>query len=576
MQNHLIEVNKLEKSPQNARRSARRSVSEDLKSSIIAHGLMQNLVVTEAEGGKYRVIAGSRRLNAIRELQREGRLPKDYAAPCQIAEDGHALEMSLAENTVRLAMHPADEFEAFAKLVGSNTTEQIAERFGVKLKHVEQRLKLGRLAPRLLKEYRAEKLTLDFLMAFTVTDDCKKQLAVYDAMEDWHTARHIREMLTGQMTEATSKLAAFVGLDAYHDAGGVSRCDLFGDQVYLENPDLLNRLAASKLDAVRQELAAEGWKWVDISPECDWNTLHRCGRIQPLAESDEPQHDEGEAYDPEQMRHAGCIAFIDEDGELCIKRGLVRKEDMKHAFPAERTSRKAKGDMPQTLRRDLEAYRQQAAQAEIARHRLIAFDLLAFSVACNLFGCYIASGLNVRFGTQTPAIEEATKAGDALKAIEQSLPLAWLSQPTEAERFEEFCRLTDAEKLDLLAYAVATTLKPQLGTGEEGTAYEVALSLTAAEVAGYWRPTTANYLGRITRDQLLALGRELFGEAWSQSRSRDKKGELADQLERAFAEPEKAARNACQLAKLKSWLPSGMAFTALTEPPAKASEGKAA
>ena len=39
---------------------------------------------------------------------------------------------SLAENTVRLAMHPADEFEAFTALIDKgDTAAQVAERFGV-------------------------------------------------------------------------------------------------------------------------------------------------------------------------------------------------------------------------------------------------------------------------------------------------------------------------------------------------------------------------------------------------------------------------------------------------------------
>ena len=45
------------------------------------------------------------------------------------------------------------------------------------------------------------------------------------------------------MVEAGSKLARFVGLDAYAAAGGTSRTDLFGDEVYLEKPALLHRLA---------------------------------------------------------------------------------------------------------------------------------------------------------------------------------------------------------------------------------------------------------------------------------------------------------------------------------------------
>ena len=178
----------------------------------------------------------------------------------------------------------------------------------------------------------------------------------------------------------------------------------------------------------------------------------------------------------------------------------------------------------------------------------------------------------------TPTVQkEQTAAGDALKAIRQGLPLAWLHQETEAEQFQAFIGLSDKEKLDLLAYCVATSLKPQLSTGNESTACELALSLTDASMAAYWRPTRSNYLGRISRDQLLALGRELLGDQWSQARSRDKKGELADALERAFADPQKVACTPEQREKLKHWLPEGMAFdTGDAGQPAAAAEHRKA
>ena len=192
--------------------------------------------------------------------------------------------MSLAENTVRLAMHPADQFEAFAELIesGQQPAGQVALRFGVEESLVLKRMKLARVAPELRQAYRDDDISLECLMAFTITDDRGKQLQVYEALEEWHGARDIRDMLTGEMAEAKSKLARFVGLDAYHAAGGVSRADLFGDQVYLENPDLLDQLAADKLDGVRQELEAEGWAWVEVSPERDWSFIGQCGRIRPV------------------------------------------------------------------------------------------------------------------------------------------------------------------------------------------------------------------------------------------------------------------------------------------------------
>jgi ParB family chromosome partitioning protein len=626
MEHTMIEVNQLEKSPKNARRTAAHGALEEMKASILAHGLMQNLVVTADAKGGYRVIAGSRRLEALRALQAEGKLPGNHAIPCQVANDDHAIEMSLAENTVRLAMHPADEFEAFARLIdGGESVDRIAERFGVTARHVEQRLRLGKIAPELLAAYRDEELTLECLMAFAITDDREKQLRVYEVLPDWRKSDpgSIRQALTESLIEADDKLARFVGLDAYHAAGGVSRADLFGEQVYLENPGLLHQLAADRLDGVRQELEAEGWKWVEVSPERDWRATQSCGRVYPQpvdvphelidlktqaetelediqqsledTESDalidaleeaeaelagiEEKLESFVAYDPEDMRSAGCYVSINHDGELSVERGLVRREDLKRlADNGDGRTARPRG-MPDSLRRDLESYRLQAAQAEIARHRLVALDLLAFTAACSALTKRPSALLDVQFRGQyaTPTVQkEQTVAGDALKAIRQGLPLAWLHQETEAEQFQAFIGLQDKEKLDLLAYCVATSLKPQLSTGNESTACELALSLTDASMAAYWRPTRSNYLGRISRDQLLALGRELLGEQWSHAHSRHKKGELADALERAFADPQKIACTAEQRHKLKHWLPEGMAFDTAGQPVSAAERNIAA
>src|SRR5579885_314617 len=140
----LITVSRLEKSPQNARRTASQSGLDELKASLLAHGLMQNLVVTDAGDGRFHVIAGGRRLEALRALQAEGQLAGDFAVPCQVVTDEHALEMSLAENTVRLAMHPADQFEAFAALLDQGVmAAEVAQRFGIEESLVHKRMKLA-------------------------------------------------------------------------------------------------------------------------------------------------------------------------------------------------------------------------------------------------------------------------------------------------------------------------------------------------------------------------------------------------------------------------------------------------
>ncbi len=641
-QPQLIAASRLEKSPLNARRTTAASGMEELKASLLAHGLMQNLVVTDAGDGAYRVIAGGRRLEAIRTLQAEGKLPEDFAVPCQIVTEEHALEMSLAENTVRLAMHPADQFAAFAELIDQGeSADQVAMRFGVEESLVHKRMKLARVAPKLLQEYRNDGMTLECLMAYTVTDDHRRQLKVFKSLQEWQKddPSTIRDCLTEKMVEAGSKLARFVGLEAYRAAGGSTRADLFGDEVYLEKPAILHRLAEEKLDGIRKELETEGWGWVEFNPERDWEAINRCGRIQPrlidappalvesksrldaeLNETEQALDDtESDAlldqqqairdqlddveqqlaafvgFDADHKALAGCFVSIGQDGTPFFDKGLVKREHRKQLATLLRTDgdtgdagpAKPKSPLSQSLQRDLANYRLQVSQVEIARHPAVAFDLLVFDVASRTLGAPSASdGPDVQFRRHpaTPAngltgAELSTAASVAFDALRESLPVQWLKPKTEAARFAAFRSLPDSAKHDLLAYCVAMTLQPKLEPipGKEGTAYDSALALTEADVAEYWRPARENYLSRITRDQLLAIGQEVLGASWSGSRAGDKKAALVDQLHRAFDEPEKYGRTAEQVRALKEWLPDGMAFhLAPATKPARAKKARKA
>ena len=109
----LISLDKLRVSTLNVRRTHDKSAMEELKASILAHGLINPLSVKKADDGFHDVIAGGRRLMAHKELEKEGRLPKGQKVACRLSRDQNASEISLAENVVRAAMHPVDEFEAY-------------------------------------------------------------------------------------------------------------------------------------------------------------------------------------------------------------------------------------------------------------------------------------------------------------------------------------------------------------------------------------------------------------------------------------------------------------------------------
>ena len=99
-----IPLDKLVPSPTNVHKTPP-SAAEDaeLKASIRARGLKQNLVVHPAAGekGVYAVTAGGRRLKALQELAAEGVIPADFRVPCLVEEPAAALETSLMENRIR-------------------------------------------------------------------------------------------------------------------------------------------------------------------------------------------------------------------------------------------------------------------------------------------------------------------------------------------------------------------------------------------------------------------------------------------------------------------------------------------
>jgi ParB family chromosome partitioning protein len=431
------------------------------------------------------------------------------------------------------------------------------------------------------------------------------------------------------MVEAGSKLACFVGADAYVAAGGTTRADLFGKEVYLEQPEILHRLVDEKLAGIRKKLEAEGWGWIEINPERDWQSITRCSRIKPMLvgapnelidlksqidveieeleqtlaekESDdllERQKDSFDRlegveqqlaafvdFDAAQKKLAGCYVSIGEDGTPCYDKGLVKPEQRKQLARLLKTDDgdgepemvKPKNPLSASLRRDLASYRLQAAQVEIAKHPAIALDLLAFQAASQLLDARpVFDGPDILFKRSDvdPTGQKAsTIAAKALQAMAKSLPANWRKAKSETARFEAFRSLPHADKLRWLGYSVALTLRPKLApaTIAEATAYDMALDLTGGDLSSYWRPAKDSFLSRVSRDQLLAIARDTLGEAWVKPRASDKKALLVDQLDRAFADPAKQSHTAEQAEKLKSWLPTGMALSIhLHSKPAKA------
>ena len=321
-----IALNKLVLSPANARKTPP-SPAEDaeLKASIRTRGLKQNLVVHPAadDKGVHAVTAGGRRLKALQELAAEGVIPDDYKVPCLVEAAEEALETSLMENTVRAGMHPADEFVAMAGLIDAGQPiEAVATRFGVSERYVKQRLRLGKVAPELLDEFRAGAVTLEVLTAFTLGVDHETQLAVWRQVKDqpYLGAHAVRRLLTQGAVPADSRLGAFVGLAAYEAAGGAVRCDLFSsrEEGFMDDAALVRRLAIEKLEAKAEELRSS-WAWAKPMLDPDYGFTAEYRRVHPKPADLPPEIAEEIAHIEQRLAELDDIAEDDWTDELAAE-----------------------------------------------------------------------------------------------------------------------------------------------------------------------------------------------------------------------------------------------------------------
>ncbi|WP_456315985.1 DNA-binding protein [Plastoroseomonas hellenica] len=239
---------------------------------------------------------------------------------------------------------------------------------------MKQRLKLASVSPTLLDVYAEDGMTLDQLMAFTVSGDHERQEQVFERLQHAYDKQPyaIRRMLTEGAVRASEKRAQFIGIDAYVAAGGTVLRDLFqgDDGGWLQDVALVDQMVTDKLKAESDAIAAEGWRWIEVAPDFAYGHTFGLrqlrGETVPLTAEEEATRDAFQAefdrlseeyqdaddlpdavderlseletalegfqslpvvFDQAEIGRAGAFVSIAHDGQLRIERGYVRPED---------------------------------------------------------------------------------------------------------------------------------------------------------------------------------------------------------------------------------------------------------
>ena len=580
----LIALNKLVASTDNARKTGIAEGLEELAASIAAHGLLQSLVVRKASRGKFAVIAGQRRHMALSMLAERGSIPPDMPISCKLlSKDSDAAEISLAENVVRVPMHPADQFEAFRALIDNGAEiADVAARFGVTESLVARRMKLGRVSPALLSVYREGRMSLEQLQAFTVSDDRAAQERVWE--EGARYPDSIRATLTADEIPSSDRRVRFVGLETYEGAGGEVRRDLFdtGNSGYILDADLLQKLTQDKLAEEVAAVTAEGWKWVELRDSFDWQersqfSQHReltplpadeqgvydaltaeldelenrindeeadddetiSDRIREIAESIDRMDDRPAFTPPEIMAESGAILFLDYDGDLVIERGLTAKADA----PKPRAGEQGKpSGLSASLAEYLTAQKTAAIRAELAQSPSVALAAVVHALALRVF--YHGGSTCLQISTRLNSLKDVIKNADdcnALSVLDAQRDRWQDHLPGDSADLWAWCiGQTQDTLLDIMAVCAAHTVDAvqTKNGGQDADSLRHADDLAEAlqlDMGQWFTPTASNFFAKIGKQAILDSIAEAKGTPCAPSWEKLKKLELAVLAERQTA-----------------------------------------
>lgn len=138
-----IKLKELRPNPYQPRKHFEQEAIDELKASIIEHGILQPIVVRKSIRG-YEIVVGERRFRAAKEAKLE-------TVPAVVREltEQQMMELAVLENLQREDLNPIEEGLAYQTLMEKLvlTQEEVAKRLGKSRPHIANHIRLLSLPP---------------------------------------------------------------------------------------------------------------------------------------------------------------------------------------------------------------------------------------------------------------------------------------------------------------------------------------------------------------------------------------------------------------------------------------------
>lgn len=486
-----LAIDEMHVSKLNMRHGRKPPNTDDIYLSILKSGVLKPILV-RCEDGEWGVVAGRRRLFALRRKQKES--GKRQQAPCVIMQpddDAAAIEASIIENVGVEPVTEMQQYEAFARLAKEGRSiPEIADYFGVGEREVKRILALANLIDGIRKLYGRQEIDAATIRALTLATKAQQEewLRLYrDEHEHAPMGRQCRAWIAGGAAITTDR--ALFNIASYE---GEIANDLFGDFGVFASADQFweaqSRAVAERVEAYREK----GWRDVAV--------LERGAFFHAWDYEKRARAKGGRVF--VEIRHDGTVTFH----EGFVTSAEARKLKNGKASDAETdASITARPEMSGPMADYVALHRHAAARAELVAKPGVGLRLMiAHAIAGSALWQVRAhdartqesTRLSVEASAAAVSFEEARVAaadlfsahGARFEGVDQNGD-DWRL----CEIFAALLKMSNEEVMNVAAMVMAETLEAGSAT------VEAALHVTDATLGGWWAPDEA--LFELLRDK---------------------------------------------------------------------------